>query len=138
MLDDIVHIQQPPASRMCGQAVVAMVLRTTLKEACRRIGHGHGTRTKELLRVLGPICVDGKLIVLRKREMPEYAILKLVEVGREGRSWHWVLRKGTEIYDPALPTRVSFEAWHDVRCVRRGRRVTSALRLQSPQSVLGS
>jgi hypothetical protein len=128
-------IRQPPESRLCGQSVVAMVLGIPLGEACRRVGHSHATQTKDLIRALGEICLDDRLIEIRHRPLPEYAVVKVVQLGRDPRTgFHWVLRRGPEVYDPALYTKVSLEGWREVRCVRKGCRIVSTLRLRDSGS----
>jgi hypothetical protein len=133
--------KQPRNSRLCGQSVVAMALGITLGEACRLVGHTHATRTRELLAALGKLCTDGRLVEVVRRPIPDFAILKVVPIGqlKDGHGpWHWVLRRGADVYDPELSTPVSLEGWQEVRCVRRGWRVTSTLKLREPATVLGS
>lgn len=130
-------VKQPPDSRLCGQSVVAMVLGIPLGAACMRVGHSHATRTRDLIRALGAVCLDDRLVEVRQRPLPEFAVLKVVKLEQDPRkNFHWALRRGPEVYDPALFTRVSLEGWLEVRCVRKGCRVISTLRLRDPVAML--
>ena len=93
-------LKQPRGSSLCGQTCVAMACRITLEDACGLVGHRHGTRTKELARVLrgrGFRCKD-TLTRSRADQMPDYALVKMSFRGR--RNWHWVLLWDGALYDP--------------------------------------
>lgn len=116
-----------------------MVLGISLGDACARVGHSHATLTRDLVRALGDLCLDSRLVLVTSRPLPSHAILKTQEIDcpKDG-PFHWVLRAGPYIYDPSLCTPVSLEGWQEVRCVRRGWRVTSTLKLREPATVLDS
>jgi len=100
-------IPQPPGSSLCGQACVAMVAGITLGESILLFGHSHGTRTRELIRVLncqspgGIKCAWGRLKRLRCRNSwPQRAIIKEIFGPIGKRRSHWILLWDGHFYDP--------------------------------------
>lgn len=100
------HVVQDKPSN-CGQSCVAMLAGITIELAEKIIGHGHETRTRELvaaLRSLGIQCGDRLRRMTPYTELPATAIVKVVRY-RHGRPCvhdaHWVVRHDGDIYDPA-------------------------------------
>lgn len=122
------HVRQPDTTRECGQACVAMVLKTTLREARSLIGHRHGTRTPELARAMrkrGVIC--GSKLMRRSGgyHWPENCLVRMTPTFRVNKSdTHWVVRLNGRWYDPMMT--------HGGVCVP-GRK-TSYLRLVIPNA----
>lgn len=120
------HIQQPTGSNLCGHACLAMILGLTLDEGVERMGHGRSTRTRELVKALGDKVKDSRLIPVRQRDEPTFAILKVTWNGKPRRS-HFVVRRGDRIHDPSYRYGMSRHNW-DLFIKDHGR-VTSALEL---------
>ena len=104
------HVKQPPLSKVCGQACMAMILNTGLLDAVRLCRHGHATRTADIVRVvtknsnLSP--VHDRLLSGRKlTAMTGCEGLWLCKVVPHNRKAagpsHWVLWKNKRWFDPA-------------------------------------
>lgn len=101
-----------------------MVLGLSLDEACDRMGHRHGTRTRELVKALGPAALDTSLTrISRRHPMPHTCVLKVRWNGSH-RS-HFVLKVDSDIHDPVLTGPVTLEGWSQV--LKESGRVTSFL-----------
>ena len=106
-------IHQPPDSKMCGQACLAMLCGISLEEAVALIGHAHGTKTKEIiqaLRILGVKVNSDRLIRigLRKGGFPTTCLCRVIAFKEDRKAlkeiynWsHWVVLHEGRIYDPA-------------------------------------
>lgn len=90
------------------------------------MGHKRSTRTRELVKAIGTLAKDRRLIPLRQRPAPHKAVLK-VRWGDSNRS-HFVVKVGKLIYDPAFPQAWDLHDWETWIQHRKGR-VTSALEL---------
>ncbi len=117
---------QPTALPLCGHACLAMVLGVGLIEAMKRMGHSRSTRTRELVEALGDRAEDKRLIPVRQRPIPEFAVLKVTWNIR--RRSHFVVRKGSFVHDPLMPAKMLYKSWSSW-LEGRGR-VTSALKLK--------
>lgn len=103
-------VQQPPDSRLCGQACVAMLCGVSLERAIQLVGRKEGTRTKELahaIRKLGYHC-ESRLTVLGENVnwlmAQENMLVKMTnydDQGKRVRNWHWVVVHDRKVYDPA-------------------------------------
>lgn len=121
------HVQQPPRSRLCGQACVAMLTGVTLDAAAATMGHRHGTRTREVVAALGAVAAGHRLTTLRRRrEPPSPALCKVTWK----RGSHWVIWAAPDVYDPDLPAPLNQDVWL-CRLARVGGRVTSFLPLKA-------
>lgn len=92
-------IRQPRPSKLCGQCCVAMLTDTPVEQIIKLVGHNHGTRTHELVRVLRMLGFSTvpRLKVVRGA-LPERCICKALVPGKAG--WHWVVHYKGKIYDP--------------------------------------
>lgn len=84
----------------CGQAVVAMVARTTLRAVCDTLGHAGPTRWRELhtlLHVLGVPCEAHPVPVYHPADLPGLGVLGLPTGGVYG---HWAAVADGMVYDP--------------------------------------
>lgn len=98
----MIRLTQPPGTYLCGQTCLAMLAGISIERAITIIGHGHSTRTRELVtafRALGFICPD------RLRRFGRTVIAELdlavVKVCYSGCSrTHWIAVSAGEIYDP--------------------------------------
>jgi hypothetical protein len=118
------HIRQPEGSSLCGHAVLAMVLDLSLDKACDRMGHSRSTRTRELVKALGPAALGSRLTRLSRRHpMPHTCVLKVCWKGTH--KSHFVLKTGSDIHDPLLTGPVTLEGWSQV--LKKSGRVTSFL-----------
>lgn len=124
-------VQQPDASTICGQCCVAMLTGASLSKVINLVGHRHGTKTKELtkvLRRLGYDCPDR----LRHAKDLEQALRKveraLVKITWEQtRAWHWVAWAEELIFDPGSESPLgNFELYRYL-----GGRATSYLEISS-------
>ena len=120
---EIRQVSQGDLDRGCGQACVACLLGISLEEAVTRVGHRRGTKTKEIVKALG---VTGRLVQTRHRQPTELCLLKVSFP--ETRNWHWVVKDGDTVMDPAFLYRLDYPVW----CAFQsdgGARVTSFLDL---------
>ena len=93
---------QPPLSKLCGHACVAMVTGTTLDKVQSVIGHSHGTTTRELVRAirkLGGKCSSRLQRIGTHVALPDRAIVKISLP--KTRNWHWVVYWDNHLFDPA-------------------------------------
>lgn len=92
-----------------------MILDITLAEAIEAVGHGGGTKTRELrdvLRKFGMTCPD-RLLRMSRNYNADLAIIKIVPHNQPYTGWHWaVYNMGT---------------WHDPVCVAPKCRVNGSL-----------
>lgn len=96
-------VRQTEGSSLCGQAVVATLLRITLDESVRAFGTRGATRTRQIVAVLrgrGIECPD-RMERFRGR-LPARGILKVKFW--KARMGHWVLWFDGRLYDPAVGT----------------------------------
>ncbi len=130
----IKHRMQPPASRVCGQTFIAMLLDVNVDKAARIIGRRGGTTTMMLsafLRSYGFECGDYLTRTTKNWEKPDLCIIKLTFDGQ--RSGHWILWNGEtkQYHDPALTEPVDediYEAW--LPTTLKNARITSYLALK--------
>ena len=111
-----------PRKPICGQVAVAVITGKPLKEIFKIIGHKHGTKTRELakvLRKLGYTC-PYRLKILKQK--PKLAIAKLKHKLRRG--WHWVVIDGDKIYDGVNGIKSGKVKW------KRGYKLTSYLPIE--------
>ena len=97
-------IRQPKKSKLCGQCCIAMIANITTKESVELFKHPHGTRTRELKRVLNlkGFKTSDRLIRYNKTTIsPHLAILKILFKGYK--MAHWVVISEGLIYDPSQP-----------------------------------
>jgi hypothetical protein len=89
------------AMPVCGQAVLASILNCSLAEACKLVGHRHGTQTRELIKALrkNGVAVADRLESARFNELPPRAILKATK-SAGAKNWHWLLYWDGQIHDP--------------------------------------
>lgn len=98
-------IQQPPRSRCCGQACVAMVVDKPLADVIKVFGKRGGTDHRDVMAALEHYG--------RKPELREYttaadtAILKY----QQGRWGHWVVYHNGKIYDPVAGVYDGLPPW---------------------------
>lgn len=121
-------VRQPDDSTICGQCCVAMLTGASLRKVINLVGHKHGTKTKELAKVIRRLGYDcGDRLVRFKNSLRlvtvERALLKLTPP--EGRNWHWVVWADHKVYDPC-----HHEPIDSVHCYISGR-VTSFLEVTS-------
>lgn len=121
------HVTQHPSLPLCGHACLAMVLGLKLDEAIDKMGHKRTTRTRELVAALGKRAKDRRLIPVRQRAIPEFAVMKVTWKGRPQRG-HFAIHQHGYVHDPLLPGKMTRHDW-DLWVGDRGR-VTSALELQ--------
>ena len=108
-------VRQPPGTRLCGQACLAMLTGRSLEEAVETVGHCRGTKTKELakaLRSLGSSCGD-RLVPFGKRGVPE-GFRGLGKLRSGSGSWHWVVLWDSYAIDPLVGRPVLLQAWQPV------------------------
>ena len=104
-----------------------MVLNISITEAIEKMGHKRSTRTRELVAALGSRVKDKRLIPVRQRPIPEWAVLKVTWENKPRRS-HFVIHFYGYIYDPLIYAgKITKHNW-DLWLEGRGR-VTSALKL---------
>lgn len=101
---EVVHIQQPEGSKLCGAACVAMALGLSLEEAVARIGHRRGVRNWEIIAALGKRAASRRAkpwrgVVYKGAELHDC----LIRAKAPGRYWHVVLFAGGRVHDPAWP-----------------------------------
>lgn len=97
-------ITQPLESSICGQCCVAMLTGSSLRKVINLVGHEHGTKTRELakvLRRLGYDCPD-RLRHVKDLEASlrrvERALVKIT--WKHVRGWHWVAWADGVVFDP--------------------------------------
>lgn len=124
------HVQQPPRSRLCGQACVAMLTGMTLAGAVRLVTDGRKRVTSEndLRRAL-----ERKGMILYSFWRPQgtegagwrtSVVLARTRTACRPNGYHWVLINGQTVHDPALDRPVPWPAyWRMMR--RRRTRITS-------------
>jgi len=100
----ITYVPQPKDSKLCGQACLAMLCGITLDQAIKEIGHKHGTRTAELVRVLRrygwKIGYHGRLRKISiKSVFPKATIFKMRCIYNH--ESHWIVVVDGKIFDPA-------------------------------------
>ena len=106
-------VNQPGLSRICGQCCVAMLTGVSLRKVINLVGHGRGTRTKELVKVIRRLGYDCDSRLRHAKKLEE----KLVRVDRAlvkltisfQKNWHWLAWADGKVYDPGSekPLRVS-------------------------------
>lgn len=115
------HVSQPKNSQLCGQACVASLLGVSLEDAIEKVGHSHGTKTKEIASALE--------LTKNRRVRGVAKIPSLISIRRgKERNWHWVLYEGDVVMDPSLPWKVDFLPWFKL-LLETGGRITSYLDL---------
>ncbi len=111
----MIHFRQPPDSKLCGHACVAMVTGKTIGRAVVVIGHKRGTTTREIAAALQKMGAkpNGSRLKIFRGDLPEKAILKVVPKNRKGAAgtWHWVVKDGDAILDPAMTRPMAIDAY---------------------------
>jgi len=107
----ILHQQQPPNKKTCGQTCVSMITRWSVGLIQEITGKRGPTQTKDLVKALrnfGWDC-DNRLCRLPRdyfffADKIDYSlsILKVRRKNKPNGSWHWVVIEGKHIYDPNL------------------------------------
>jgi hypothetical protein len=98
-MSELVHVQQPDGSKVCGAACVAMALGLTLDAAIERIGHRRGVRNREIIAALGARAASRKAQLWRGPDaLPPECI---VRVKGQKRRHHVALVSGGKVHDPA-------------------------------------
>ena len=95
-------VQQPPGSRLCGHAIIAMLARTTTGRVAANLGHERPTTWRELYSILhlfGIICDPKLQPCFDLVDLPPVAVV-VVPSGSPVVG-HWVLKYGDQIYNPA-------------------------------------
>lgn len=90
-------VVQPEGMGVCGQVAIAALTGLPLSEVYELVGHKHGTKTRELVRVLrglGFITANN----CRSRVRPWTGLAQVHQRHRYG-GWHWVALDGERIYD---------------------------------------
>lgn len=94
---------QPPRSRVCGQACVAMIAELPLVSVCGVFGHAHATTTKHVTDALARLGVEAKPLVKATRGFisPEVkrAIIRL-HWGSKKAGTHWIVFYDGDFYCP--------------------------------------
>lgn len=104
------HVRQPLGSNLCAHACLAMMLGLTLDQACERMGHRRKTRTRDLVRALGPVALAKRLLLVRQvglDHLPDDAVLRIVW----GSFGHFVVKHGERVHDPAWSDAERIENW---------------------------
>ncbi len=94
----ITYIHEP-TDLQCGQAVLAMVLKTTPEYICQLLDNDRETdlrEMKETLRSRGVFISDERKQAQSKEDLPQVALLSL----ETPRCWHWSLYCDGVFYDP--------------------------------------
>jgi hypothetical protein len=126
---NIWHVRQPPGSRLCGQACVAMVIGRDLPLGVEVVGHSHGTKPKELARgvgLLGWHC-SGRRTRYTAR-LPRRAFLSVSARGSR-KSYHWILLWDDYVYDPCLAVPMSVGEYLDTLSGPTGLDLTSFMEI---------
>lgn len=123
-------VNQPLRSTICGQCCVAMLTGATLRRVINLVGHEHGTRTKELVRVIRRLGYDCDDRLRAPRDLAKELADKpraLVKLTFDTRStWHWLAWADGKVYDPSLVEAWSLEAYLQITS-----RPTSYLEIRS-------
>lgn len=101
-------LKQPEHTNLCGQACVAMITDSTIKEVSDLIGKGGKTQNKDLVRALKDLKV--KCVPRKVKRLPECdtAIVKV----RYCKGWnHWVLWFKGNIIDPGNGIKMDAESY---------------------------
>ena len=112
-----------PNKPICGQVAIAVVIGKSLKEIIKIFGHEHGTKTKELVKVLRKFGYSCPNKLKRLKQKPELAIGKLKHKLKKG--WHWVVIDRDKIYDGVRGTKAGKVKW------KRGYKITSYLPIKN-------
>ena len=91
---------QPGGSKLCGQTCVAMIADVSIEKAIELVGHGHRTRTKEIVKALrkaGVECKGGLVKISSKNRLPETC---LVNVLYDKNHRHWIVKNDGVFYNP--------------------------------------
>lgn len=86
--------------RNCGQIAVASLTDNPVETIERLVGHSHGTKTKELAKVLRDFgwYSSGRCKPIRfLPEWPKYALAQIHADDRAG--WHWIAIGDGKVYD---------------------------------------
>jgi hypothetical protein len=129
------HVVQPPDSKLCGQACVAMVLGCSLDDAWHLMPWHRATHTRDLVAALERNAADTRMRTVRAGTVvPEPAIVRIFERSR-GRSavGHLVLFCADKVHDPAHGVPLSRAMWERLN-EAQGWAVASYLRVRmSPE-----
>lgn len=99
-------IQQPRPSRTCGHHCLAMILDVPVQDVIEQIGHTHGTRPPELMKVLNSHGYFAKLEPYKdRRYLNRICILGI----RWEKGGHWRVYNDGVIYDPGYLYTFDFE-----------------------------
>jgi hypothetical protein len=100
---------QPPGSRLCGQACIAMIAEVSLVQACAAVGHSHSTRTREIVRALRTFSIDcaDRLQRISKQTrypardpLPKRCLVNVVwDKPNGGYHRHWIVRWDGQFYN---------------------------------------
>lgn len=97
--DTMKYVRQPPKSKVCGQACVAMAAGYDLQGGIDLVGHAHGTWGTDLRRGLDKAGISHSQRMIRG-EPPVDANAILFFKHPSGRRRHWVLWHNGKYYDP--------------------------------------
>lgn len=95
---EIIYVHEP-TDLQCGQAVLAMITGTDVRDVCRELDNERETRLSEMKSYLsahGVSFTAERREAQSKTELPDYCILSL----ETPRCWHWSLYAKGTFYDP--------------------------------------
>ncbi len=95
---NITYIHEP-TDLQCGQAVLAMLTKTTAESVCAELGNQRETTLREMKQFLTAHGMDlscERKQALTKHDLPRCALLSL----ETPRCWHWSLYVDGVFYDP--------------------------------------
>lgn len=98
----MIHLFQPPGSKLCGQTCVAMLAGVTLEESVRVFGRKGGTNTKQVAEALGKLGIKSGDRLVRPKfldELPSCCIAKIHFT--DAKNTHWTVYRDGLYYDPA-------------------------------------
>ena len=98
IVNDIVYVHEP-TDLQCGQAVLAMITGTDVREVCTVLDNERETKLAEMRIFLAAhdIVLSGERCEARSRDdLPDTALLSL----ETPRCWHWSLYANGTFYDP--------------------------------------
>jgi len=103
-------IQQPKPSRTCGHHCLAMILDVPVQDIIEQIGHTHGTKPHELMKILEDYGYKVNLKPYKNRKyLNRICILGI----RWGKGGHWRVYNDGVIYDPGFDFTFTFdESFH--------------------------
>ena len=98
----ITYLKKPVHSKKCGQTVLAMLTKTSIKDVCKQAGNNK-LRNSDILKFLKENEIKHEYKRCRHYDqLPKHAIIKL---NIEGQSYnYWCLKINDMFYDPEVGT----------------------------------